>query len=157
VNTIAEAVADRLAQLAQAEGGPRILSNLADRRCVRGSARIPVGVLATEGHDRARVRDGVVPAARLPGPHPPRAATHNKGIMNGIDAVAIATGNDWRGVEAGAHAYASTKGAHGGYGPLATWRVGADGSLEGKIELPMAVGTVGGTLRVHPGARLALR
>jgi hydroxymethylglutaryl-CoA reductase len=77
--------------------------------------------------------------------------------MNGIDAVAIATGNDWRGVEAGAHAYAATRGAQGGYGPLATWRIGADGALEGQIELPMAVGTVGGTLRVHPGARLALK
>jgi hydroxymethylglutaryl-CoA reductase len=157
VNTIAEAVADRLAELAGAEVGLRILSNLADRRCVRVSARIPVEMLATEGHDGARVRDGIVSASRFAELDPYRAATHNKGIMNGIDAVAIATGNDWRGVEAGAHSYAAIKGAHGGYGPLATWRVGADGSLEGKIELPMAVGTVGGTLRVHPGARLALK
>src|SRR5439155_3542913 len=76
---------------------------------------------------------------------------------NGIDAVVIATGNDWRGVEAGAHAFAANRGAHGGYGPLATWKVGEGGVLEGTMEIPLAVGTVGGTLRVHPGARLALK
>ena len=76
--------------------------------------------------------------------------------MNGVDAVAMATGNDWRGVEAGAHAFAAKLGRDGGYGPLAVWRVGPDGALEGRIELPLAVGIVGGTLRVHPGARLAL-
>ncbi len=157
VNTIAEAVADRLAELADAQVGLRILSNLADRRCVRVRARVPAEALKTEGFAGECVRDGIVSASRFAELDPYRAATHNKGIMNGIDAVVIATGNDWRGVEAGAHAFAATRGAGGGYGPLATWRVGEDGSLEGTMEIPMAVGTVGGTLRVHPGARLALK
>ena len=157
VNTIAEAVADRLAELAGATVGLRILSNLADRRCVRIRARIPAEALKSEGFAGECVRDGIVSASRFAELDPYRAATHNKGIMNGIDAVVIATGNDWRGVEAGAHAFAANRGAHGGYGPLATWRVGEGGALEGTMEIPMAVGTVGGTLRVHPGARLALR
>jgi hydroxymethylglutaryl-CoA reductase len=157
VNTIAEAVSDRLAELADAQVGLRILSNLADRRCVRVKARILPHDLASGRHDGEVVRDGIVSASRFAELDPYRAATHNKGIMNGIDAVVIATGNDWRGVEAGAHAFAATKGQNGGYGPLATWRVGKDGALEGQIELPMAVGTVGGTLKVHPGARLGLQ
>jgi hydroxymethylglutaryl-CoA reductase len=156
VNTLAEAVADRLAELAEAQVGLRILSNLADRRCVRVRCRVNPGDLGSERHDGEKVVGGIVSASRFAELDPYRAATHNKGIMNGIDPVVIATGNDWRGVEAGAHAFAATKGAHGGYGPLATWRVGADGALEGQLELPMAVGTVGGTLKVHPGARLAL-
>ena len=82
-----------------------------------------------------------------------RAATHNKGIMNGVDPVVIATGNDWRGIEAGAHAYAARDGR---YRPLATWRVDGD-ALAGRLEMPLALGTVGGTLQVHPLARLALR
>lgn len=159
VNTIAEAVAPRLGQLADADVGLRILSNLADRRCVRVTCRVPARCLATDAHSGEEVRDGIVAASRFAELDPYRAATHNKGIMNGVDAVVIATGNDWRGVEAGAHAFAADKGANGGYGPLATWRVADDGSgdLVGRIELPMAVGTVGGTLRVHPGARLALK
>jgi hydroxymethylglutaryl-CoA reductase len=157
VNTIAESVADRLAELADASVGLRILSNLADRRCVRVKARIPAHILKTEGFAGECVRDGIVSASRFAELDPYRAATHNKGIMNGIDAVVIATGNDWRGVEAGAHAFAAKLGQNGGYGPLATWRVGEDGALEGTMEIPMAVGTVGGTLRVHPGARLALK
>jgi hydroxymethylglutaryl-CoA reductase len=157
VNTIAEAVAGRLGELARAEVGLRILSNLADRRVVRVSCRVPPSALVTDAHDGERVRDGIVSASRFAELDPYRAATHNKGIMNGVDAVVIATGNDWRGVEAGAHAYAAERGERGGYGPLCTWRVGRDGFLEGKMALPVAVGTVGGTLRVHPGARLGLR
>jgi hydroxymethylglutaryl-CoA reductase len=156
VNTIAEAVADRLAELAEGTVGLRILSNLADRRCVRVKARIPAKALATDSHDGEKVRDGIVSASRFAELDPYRAATHNKGILNGVDAVVLATGNDWRGVESGAHAFAATKGQHGTYGPLATWRVAKDGALEGRIELPMAVGIVGGTLKVHPGARFAL-
>jgi hydroxymethylglutaryl-CoA reductase len=156
VNTIAEAVADRLAELADATVGLRILSNLADRRCVRVKARIPAAALATDSHDGQAVRDGIVSASRFAELDPYRAATHNKGILNGVDAVVLATGNDWRGVESGAHAFAANKGQHGNYGPLATWRVAKDGSLEGRIEVPMAVGIVGGTLKVHPGARFAL-
>ncbi len=157
VNTIAEAVADRLGELAQSKVGLRILSNLADRRCVRVTCRVNPQDLGTESFSGEEVRDGIVNASRFAELDPYRAATHNKGIMNGVDAVVIATGNDWRGVESGAHAFAATKGANGGYGPLATWRVGEDGFLTGRIELPMAIGTVGGTLRVHPGARLSLR
>jgi hydroxymethylglutaryl-CoA reductase len=163
VNTIAEAVAPRLGQLADADVGLRILSNLADRRCVRVTCRVPARCLATDGHAGEEVRDGIVAASRFAELDPYRAATHNKGIMNGVDAVVMATGNDWRGVEAGAHAFAADKGANGGYGPLATWRVapedgsGGAGDLIGRLELPMAVGTVGGTLRVHPAARLALK
>ena len=93
-------------------------------------------------------------ASRFAELDPYRAATHNKGILNGIDPVVLATGNDWRGVEAGAHAFAARTGV---YRPLATWRAQEDGFLHGSLELPLAVGTVGGTLRVHPGARLALK
>ncbi|NOU29239.1 MAG: hydroxymethylglutaryl-CoA reductase, degradative [Polyangiaceae bacterium] len=153
VNTVAEAVADRLAELASGKVGLRILSNLCDRRCVRVTARVPLDVLATDDMDGAAVADGIVNASRFAELDPYRAATHNKGIMNGIDAVTIATGNDWRAVEAGAHAFAARSGR---YSPLATWRREGD-VLVGKIELPMALGTVGGTLRVHPGARLSLR
>ena len=92
-------------------------------------------------------------ASRFAEDDPYRAATHNKGIMNGVDPVVIATGNDWRGVEAGAHAYAARDGR---YRPLATWRVESD-TLTGRLAMPMALGTVGGTLQVNPGARLALR
>jgi hydroxymethylglutaryl-CoA reductase len=161
VNTIAEAVSPRLGELAGATIGLRILSNLADRRCVRVTCRVPTHLLATDAHDGAAVRDGIVAASRFAELDPYRAATHNKGIMNGVDAVVIATGNDWRGVEAGAHAYAAQRGANGGYGPLCTWSVApqgdGDGDLVGRLELPMAVGTVGGALRVHPGAQLALK
>jgi hydroxymethylglutaryl-CoA reductase len=156
VNTIAEAVAPRLAQLAEGNIGLRILSNLCDRRRVRVTARVPAEALKTEHFTGEEVRDGVVSASRFAELDPYRAATHNKGIMNGVDAVVMATGNDWRGVEAGAHAFAAKLGQGGGYGPLCTWRTAEDGALEGRIELPLAVGTVGGTLRVHPGARLAL-
>jgi hydroxymethylglutaryl-CoA reductase len=153
VNTVAEAVADRLAELADARVGLRILSNLCDKRCVRITCRVPADVLATDDMDGEAVIDGIVNASRFAELDPYRAATHNKGIMNGIDAVVIATGNDWRAVEAGAHAYAARSGQ---YAPLAIWR--REGNvLVGRLELPMSLGTVGGTLRVHPGARLSLQ
>ena len=154
VNHVAEAVAERLAGLARGRFGLRILSNLADRRCVRVRCRVPVNSLDNGGYDGAAVRDGIVLASRFAELDPYRAATHNKGIMNGIDPVILATGNDWRGVEAGAHAFAARSGV---YRPLAIWRAADDGALVGQMELPMAIGTVGGTLRVHPGARLGLR
>jgi hydroxymethylglutaryl-CoA reductase len=153
VNTLAEALADRVAHLAGGQRGLRILTNLCDRRCVRVSARVPAASLATEEWDGAAVRDGIVAASRFAEDDPYRAATHNKGIMNGVDAVVIATGNDWRGVEAGAHAYAASGGR---YRPLSVWRV-LHGDLFGRLEMPMAVGTVGGTLRAHAGARLSQR
>jgi hydroxymethylglutaryl-CoA reductase len=153
VNTVAEALADRVARLAGGRSGLRILTNLCDRRCVRVTARVPVRALATGGFDGAAVRDGIVAASRFAEDDPYRAATHNKGIMNGVDAVVIATGNDWRGVEAGAHAFAAVSGR---YRPLAVWRA-EGGDLAGRLEMPMAVGTVGGTLHAHAGARLAQR
>jgi hydroxymethylglutaryl-CoA reductase len=131
----------------------RILSNLCDRRCVRIRCRVPAESLATDDMDGSEVIDGIVNASRFAELDPYRAATHNKGIMNGVDAVVIATGNDWRAVEAGAHAFAARSGR---YQPLAVWRRDGD-ALEGRLELPLALGTVGGTLRVHPAARLSLR
>jgi len=152
INTVAEAVADRLASLAGGVVGLRILSNLCDKRCVRVRCRVPADVLATEHMDGSAVIDGIVNASRFAELDPYRAATHNKGIMNGIDAAVIATGNDWRAVEAGAHAFAARSGR---YAPLSIWRRDGD-SLVGFLELPLALGTVGGTLRVHPSARLSL-
>ena len=159
VNTVAEGVADRLATLASARVGLRILTNLCDKRCVRVTCRVPAEELATETMSGEEVIDGIVNASRFAELDPYRAATHNKGVMNGIDAVTIATGNDWRAIEAGAHAFAARSGQ---YSPLAIWRraestSGAPGVLVGRLELPMALGTVGGTLRVHPAARLSLQ
>jgi hydroxymethylglutaryl-CoA reductase len=153
VNTVAEALGEKVARLARGRSGLRILTNLCDRRRVRVQARVPAQALATEALDGAAVRDGIVAASRFAEDDPYRAATHNKGIMNGVDAVVIATGNDWRGVEAGAHAFAA---ADGRYRPLAVWRE-EKGDLFGQLEMPMAVGTVGGTLHAHAGARLAQR
>jgi hydroxymethylglutaryl-CoA reductase len=153
VNTVAEAVADRLAAIAGGRVGLRILSNLCDQRCVRVTCALPADVLATETMCGADVVDGIVGASRFAELDPYRAATHNKGIMNGIDAVVMATGNDWRAVEAGAHAFAARSGR---YSPLAVWRRVGD-ELHGRLELPLALGTVGGTLRVHPAARLSLQ
>jgi hydroxymethylglutaryl-CoA reductase len=153
VNSVAEAVGDRLATIAGARVGLRILSNLCDRRCVRVRCRVPADVLATDDMSGADVVDGILNASRFAELDPYRAATHNKGIMNGVDAVVIATGNDWRAVEAGAHAFAARTGR---YQPLAVWRR-EEGDLVGLLEMPMALGTVGGTLRVHPAARLSLR
>jgi hydroxymethylglutaryl-CoA reductase len=153
VNGVAEAVADRLAAIAEARVGLRILSNLCDKRRVRVRCEVDAAALATDAMAGAEVIDGIVAASRFAELDPYRAATHNKGIMNGIDAVVIATGNDWRAVEAGAHAFAARTGR---YCPLAVWRRSGD-RLEGKLELPIALGTVGGTLRVHPAARVSLR
>ncbi|MGA7119671.1 MAG: hydroxymethylglutaryl-CoA reductase, degradative [Polyangiaceae bacterium] len=153
VNSVAESVADRVAEIARARVGLRILSNLCDKRCVRVRCRVPADALATAQMSGDDVIDGMVNASRFAELDPYRAATHNKGIMNGIDSVVIATGNDWRAVEAGAHAFAARTGR---YQPLAVWR--RDGAhAVGKLELPLALGTVGGTLRVHLAARLSLR
>src|SRR6202043_1579523 len=125
-------MSDRLAKLAHASVGLRILTNLCDRRRVRITCRIPASVLATDEMDGERVIDGIVNASRFAELDPYRAATHNKGVMNGIDAVVIATGNDWRAVEAGAHAFATRTGT---YQPLAIWRREGD-ELVGKLEMP---------------------
>jgi hydroxymethylglutaryl-CoA reductase len=153
VNGVAEAIADRLGSVANLRVGLRILTNLCDKRCVRVSCRVPAIALATDAIAGPDVVDGVVSAGRFAELDPYRAATHNKGIMNGIDAVVMATGNDWRAAEAGAHSYAARTGR---YLPLSTWRRDED-HLVGKLELPLALGTTGGTLRVHPAARFSLR
>lgn len=155
VNTVAEGLAPRLAALAGATPGLRILSNLADRRRVRVSCRVPTSALASDGFpDGGAVRDAVVAAQRFAELDSYRAVTHNKGVMNGVDAVLVACGNDWRAVEAGAHAWAARSGR---YGPLTRWSQGSDGALVGSIELPLAANTVGGAAGVHPGVQLALR
>ena len=150
INTVAEGVAPRVEQLTGGKVYLRILSNLADRRLARAECKIPLHLLADFGMSGAEVAYGIVQAYRFAAADPYRAATHNKGVMNGIDAVAIASGNDWRAIEAGAHAYAARSGQ---YSPLSRWTI-EDGSLVGRIELPLAVGTVGGPIKVHPLVRL---
>jgi hydroxymethylglutaryl-CoA reductase len=146
VDTVAEAVAPRIAEVLGGEIALRILSNLALRRRARARAEVSAEALGGEA-----LADGVVRASRFAELDVARAATHNKGTMNGIDAAAVALGQDWRAIEAGAHAYAAI-GGH--YRPLATWRRTASG-VAGSIELPMAVGTVGGGTRTA-GVRAAL-
>jgi len=154
VNTMGEAMAPRLEALTSGRSGLRILTNLADQRLARARFECPAEALAMPGFSGEEVLEGVVAAARFAELDPYRAATHNKGIMNGVDAVLLATGNDWRAVEAGAHAYAAREGR---YRPLSTFRKGPEGQLAGALEMPMAVGVVGGATRVHGVARLALR
>jgi hydroxymethylglutaryl-CoA reductase len=132
----------------------RILSNLADLRLARARVRITPDLLATKEHVGAEVIEGVLDAYTFAAVDPYRAATHNKGIMNGIDPVVVATGNDWRAIEAGAHAYAARGGR---YTSLTRWDKDANGALVGTIEMPMALGLVGGATKTHPMARLALR
>jgi hydroxymethylglutaryl-CoA reductase len=172
-NTVAEAAGPLAAEISGAELGLRILSNLSDRRAVTVTCRVhPEDLVLSRASGRfPAVREGAPPSSEPASPlsghaiadaivaasqfaeaDPYRAATHNKGIMNGIDAVVIATGNDFRAVEAGAHAYAALSGR---YRPLSVWRrAGQD--LVGELRLPLALGIVGGTLRVHPAARTAL-
>lgn len=155
VNTAAETIAPRLEQLSGGRALLRILSNLADRRRAWAEVSIPLDVLGTEHVAGAEVGQGIAHANAFAVADPYRAATHNKGIMNGIDAVALATGNDWRSLEAGAHAYAVREGR---YRALTDWQLDRQStSLVGRLELPMAVGTVGGTTRAHPLAQIALK
>ncbi len=147
VNTMAEALAPKVEQWTGGKVGLRILSNLADRRLVRARAVWPASVIGTE------VVDGILSAYAFAAADPYRAATHNKGIMNGISAVGLATGNDTRALEAGAHAFAAV----GGYGPLTKWGKTAGGDLSGVIELPMPVGIVGGATKAHPTAQMCLK
>jgi hydroxymethylglutaryl-CoA reductase len=154
VNSIMETLAGPVEKITGGQVGLRILSNLADRRLARASCKIPVDALGFENFSGEQVRDGIIEAWAFAAVDPYRATTHNKGIMNGIDAVVIATGNDWRAVEAGAHAYAVKKGR---YGSLTRWKKGSHGDLVGEIELPMAVGTVGGATHVHPTAKANLK
>jgi hydroxymethylglutaryl-CoA reductase len=148
VNTMAEAIAPMLEEMSGGKVCLRILSNLATRRLVKAKA---VWKKDEIGEDAV---EGVINAYSLAAADPYRAATHNKGIMNGIDAVVIATGNDWRAVEAGAHAYASLDGR---YKPLTKYYKDRNGDLVGEIELPMAVGLVGGATKTHPIAKIAVK
>ena len=154
VNTAMERLAPRVEALTGGRVLLRILSNLADRRLARARCTIPLESLAFRGFTGAEVRDRVIEAWAFAAADPYRAATHNKGIMNGVDAVVLATGNDWRAVEAGAHAYAARSGS---YTSLSTWSKAENGDLLGFLEMPMAVGIIGGATRVHPAARAALK
>ncbi|MEP1535444.1 MAG: hydroxymethylglutaryl-CoA reductase, degradative [Paracoccaceae bacterium] len=153
VNTMAELVAPLVEKVTGGESRLRILSNLADRRLVRASAKISIDSLSTPEFAGDRVADGIVEACTFAEIDPYRAATHNKGIMNGIDPVVVATGNDWRAVEAGAHAWAAKDGR---YTSLSRWERDTGGNLVGSIELPMPVGIVGGATKTHPAALAAL-
>ncbi len=148
INTACEAIAPLIENITGGRVVLRILSNLADRRLARAACRIKRDDL---GDDLVR---NIIEAQTLAEIDPYRAATHNKGVMNGIDAIAIATGNDWRSIEAGAHAYAARDGQ---YRALTTWDRDTNGDLIGAIELPLAVGTVGGTTTAHPVAQIALK
>ncbi len=154
VNTACERLAPRIEALTGGRVHLRILSNLADRRLARAECTIKLSELAFGEFSAEAVRDGIVEAWAFAAADPYRAATHNKGIMNGVDAVVISTGNDWRAVEAGAHAYAARNGR---YTSLSTWGVDTAGNLVGSLELPMAVGIVGGATKVHPTAQAALK
>jgi hydroxymethylglutaryl-CoA reductase len=154
VNTAAERLAPRLEAITGGRVHLRILSNLADRRLARVHCTIPLNSLAFGDYNAEEVRDGIIAAWAFATVDPYRAATHNKGIMNGVDAVVIATGNDWRAIEAGAHAYAARQGR---YSSLSAWGLDAQGNLVGTLEMPMAVGIVGGATRVHPTAQAAIK
>jgi len=149
VNTMAEAVAPIIEDASGGRVLLRIVSNLADRRLVRSWTKVPKDVIGGED-----VVEGIVYAWAFAAADPYRAATHNKGIMNGIIAVALATGQDTRALEAGAHAYAARRGR---YEPLSTWETDSEGNLVGYLEIPIAVGTVGGSIRSNPMARLSLK
>jgi len=149
VNTMAEAVAPYISQITGGKVYLRIVSNLADRRLVRAKAVVPKDAVGGE-----EVAKGIVYAWAFAAADPYRAATHNKGIMNGVDAVVIATGNDWRAVEAGAHAYAARNGR---YEPLSRWELNEYGDLVGTLEMPLALGIVGGATKTNPLARICLK
>jgi hydroxymethylglutaryl-CoA reductase len=154
VNTACEKLAPRIEAITGGRVLLRILTNLADRRLARGRVTIRTQDLGFAGYSGEAVRDGIIQAWAFAAADPHRAATHNKGIMNGVDAVVVATGNDWRAIEAGAHAYAARSGR---YTSLSTWGTDRNGDLAGTLEMPLAVGSVGGATRVHPTARACLK
>jgi hydroxymethylglutaryl-CoA reductase len=154
VNTMAEAVSPLVEKLTGGSVRLRILSNLADLRLARARVRITPDALTTKDRTGEEIIEGVLDAYTFAAIDPYRAATHNKGIMNGIDPVIVATGNDWRAVEAGAHAYACRDGR---YTSLTHWEKDKSGALVGTIEMPMPVGLVGGATKTHPLALLSLK
>lgn len=147
VDSVAEAVAPLVHAALGGRMGLRILSNLPIRRRIRVTARV-----TEEAIGGAALADGIARASRFASLDPYRAATHNKGVLNGIDSVAVALGQDWRAIEAGAHSFAAMGGR---YGPLATWTHAA-GMLVGVLDMPLAAATVGGALTVHPGVKACL-
>jgi hydroxymethylglutaryl-CoA reductase len=149
VNTMAEAAAPLIERATGGKVYLRIISNLAEHRLARAEAVFDRDLIGGQ-----EVVDGILEAYEFAKADPFRAATHNKGVMNGISAAVIATGNDFRAIESGCHSYASMTGQ---YGPLTTYREDADGNLVGGIEVPMAVGLVGGATKVHPTARVSVR
>ena len=154
VNTMAEAVAPMVEVATGGNVRLRILSNYADHRLARASVCVTAESLATKDFTGERVISGIIEASALAIVDPYRAATHNKGIMNGIDPVVVATGNDWRAVEAGAHAWASRNGT---YSSLSRWERDGNGNLVGTLEMPLALGLVGGATKTHPAAQAALK
>jgi hydroxymethylglutaryl-CoA reductase len=154
LNTTAEALAGRVAEITGGRVNLRIISNLADRRLARALCTVPASALDTAEFPGDLVVDRIIEAYAFALGSPYRAATHNKGIMNGVDAVVVATGNDWRAVEAGAHAYAARTGT---YTSLSHWEKSPRGDLVGTLEMPMAVGLVGGATRAHPAAKTAIQ
>lgn len=154
INSMLERLAPQIEKLTGGKVHLRIISNLADKRLAKATCRIKPADLAFDRFTGEEVRDGIIAAYAFAAVDPYRAATNNKGIMNGIDAVLLATANDWRAIEAGAHAYAARNGR---YTSLTRWSKDSDGNLVGELEMPMAVGVVGGATRVHPGARAALK
>ncbi len=155
INSAVEAIAPQVAELTAGRTNLRILSNLTDRRMATARCTIPAEMLTLrDGTPGRQVAQSIAEANAFAVVDPYRAATHNKGIMNGIDAVCLATGNDWRAIEAGAHAYAARNGS---YSALTNWYVNADGDLVGEMTLPLAVGIVGGATKVHPTAQIAMK
>jgi hydroxymethylglutaryl-CoA reductase len=154
VNTVCEALAPVVESLTGGRVHLRILSNLTDRRAATARCILPISELAFGDYPGEQVRNGILEAYAFAAADPHRAATHNKGIMNGIDPVVIATGNDWRAIEAGAHAYAARTGR---YTSLSVWEKDMDGNLVGTLQMPLAVGIVGGATKVHPTAQAALK
>jgi len=159
VNTAAEAVAPLIEKITGGRANLRILSNLTDRRTARAECLIPAEQLARNGVSGEQVAQAIFEAWAFAAVDPYRAATHNKGIMNGVDAVALATGNDWRALEAGAHAYAARNGR---YSSLTKWSLVTDNTakithLQGVLDMPLSVGTVGGATKAHPTARVSLK
>lgn len=158
INTACEQLSPKIEALTGGKVHLKILSNLSDKRIAKSKCVIPVSELAVGQIDNLsytgeQVRDGIISAYAFATADPYRATTHNKGIMNGVDAVVIATGNDWRAIEAGAHAYAARSGK---YTSLSTWSKDDEGNLVGELEMPMAVGIVGGATKVHPAAQMAI-
>jgi hydroxymethylglutaryl-CoA reductase len=154
IDTMVEAIKPYLEKLTNGTALMGILSNYATECLATASCQIPVSILKKGNYSGEEVRDRIVEACQLAIADPYRAVTHNKGIMNGIDSVVLATGNDWRAIEAGAHAYASRSGQ---YRSLSTWSKAKNGDLIGSLTVPLPIGTVGGSINIHPGAQFSKR